>query len=161
LRAERDGLETGDLVGALVRVSIPAQSIMTKKQVGEERVYSAYTFHIAFHHQRKSRLELKQVRKQELMQRPWRDVPYWLASPGLLSLFSYRTQDYQPRDGTTHNGPSSLDQQLRKCLTAGSHGGTSPTEAPFSVLTPACVKLTHKSSQYRGDGNLFFLFQMV
>jgi hypothetical protein len=29
---------------------------------------------------RKSGLELKQVRKQELMQRPCRDVPYWLAS---------------------------------------------------------------------------------
>jgi hypothetical protein len=28
-------------------------------------------------------LELKQVRKQELMQRPWRDVPYWLAQPAL------------------------------------------------------------------------------
>jgi hypothetical protein len=27
----------------LVRVRIPAQNIMTKKQVGEERVYSAYT----------------------------------------------------------------------------------------------------------------------
>jgi hypothetical protein len=61
-------------------------------------------FHIAVHHQRKSELELKQVRKQELMQRPWRDVTYWIASPGLLSLLFYRTQDYQPRDGTTHNG---------------------------------------------------------
>jgi hypothetical protein len=40
----------------LVRLSIPAQNIMTKKQVGEERVYSG--------------LELKQVRRQELMQRP-------------------------------------------------------------------------------------------
>jgi hypothetical protein len=76
---------------------------MTKKQVGEERVYSAYTSHTAVHPQRKSELELKQVRKQELMQRPWRDVTYWLTSPGLLSLLSYRTQDYQPRDGTTHN----------------------------------------------------------
>jgi hypothetical protein len=27
---------------------------MIKKQVGEERVYSAYTFHIAVHHQRMS-----------------------------------------------------------------------------------------------------------
>jgi hypothetical protein len=26
-------------------------NITTKKQVGEERVYSAYTFHIAVHHQ--------------------------------------------------------------------------------------------------------------
>jgi hypothetical protein len=24
------------------------------------------------------------------MQRPWRDVSYWFASPGLLSLLSYR-----------------------------------------------------------------------
>jgi hypothetical protein len=63
-------------------------------------------FHTAVHHQRKSGLELKQVRKQELMQRPWRDVTYWFASPGLLSLLSYRTEDYQPRDGTSHNGPS-------------------------------------------------------
>jgi hypothetical protein len=72
-------------------------------------------FHTAVHPQRKSGLELKQVRKQELIQRPWRDVSYWPASPGLLSLLSYRTQDYQPRDGTTHNGPSPLGHQLRKC----------------------------------------------
>jgi hypothetical protein len=58
---------------------------------------------------RKPGLELKQVRKQELIQRPWRDVLYWLASPGLLSLLSYRTQDYQPRDGPTHKGPFPLE----------------------------------------------------
>jgi hypothetical protein len=80
---------------------------MTKKQVGEERVYSAYTSMLLFTTKRSQ--ELKQVRKQELMQRPWRDVPYWLAFPGLLSLLSYRTQDYQPRDYTIHNGPSLLD----------------------------------------------------
>jgi hypothetical protein len=50
-------------VAVLVRISIPAQNIMTKNQVEEERVYSAYTFHIAVHHQRKSGLELKKVRK--------------------------------------------------------------------------------------------------
>ena len=77
-----------------------------KKQAGEERVYSAYTFHIAVDHQRKLGLELKQSRKQEPKQRLWRDVTYWFASPGLLSLLSYRTQDYQPRDGTIHNGSS-------------------------------------------------------
>ena len=80
-------------MSVLVMVSISAQNIMTKKQGGEERVYSAYTLHVAVHHQRKSGLELTQGRKQELMQRPWRNVPYWLASPGLLSLLSYRTQD--------------------------------------------------------------------
>ena len=56
---------------------------MTMKQVGEERVYSSYTFHIAVDHQRKSGLELKQARKQELMQRLWRDALYWLAFPWL------------------------------------------------------------------------------
>jgi hypothetical protein len=61
---------------------------MTKKQVGEKRDYSAYNSISP----RKSGLELKQVRKQELMQRPWRDVLYWLAFPGLLSLLSYRTK---------------------------------------------------------------------
>jgi hypothetical protein len=53
---------------------------MTKKQVGEERVYSAYISHTAVDHQRKSGLELKQARKQDLMQRPRRDVT------GLLPL---------------------------------------------------------------------------
>jgi hypothetical protein len=47
--------------------------------------------------------------KQEVIQRPSKGVSYWLASPGLLSLLSYRTQDYHPRDGTTHNGPSPLN----------------------------------------------------
>jgi hypothetical protein len=56
-------------------------------------------------------------------------------------------KNYQPRDGTTHKGPSPLDHSLRKCPTAGSHGDTSPTEAPFSVITPAWVRL--KTSQYR------------
>jgi hypothetical protein len=32
----------------LVRVSIPGQNIMTKKQVGEERVYSAYISTLLF-----------------------------------------------------------------------------------------------------------------
>jgi hypothetical protein len=70
---------------------------------------------MAVHHQRKSGLELKQVRKQELMQRPWRDVTYWLASSALLSLLPYRNQDYQPMDGTIHNGlshPLSLIEKM-------------------------------------------------
>jgi hypothetical protein len=82
---------------------------MTKKQIGGGKGLFSLHFYIAVHHLRKSGLELKQVRKQELMQRPWRVVLYWLASPGFLSLLSYRTQDYQPRDSTTHKGPFPLD----------------------------------------------------
>jgi hypothetical protein len=81
---------------------------MTKKQGGEERVYSAYIFHIAVNHQSKSGLELKQVRKQELMQRAWRDVLYWLASPGLLSLLSYRTKTTSPEIIPPTKGPPQL-----------------------------------------------------
>jgi hypothetical protein len=36
------------LGGVSVRVSIPAQNTMTKKQVGEQRVYSAYTSTLLF-----------------------------------------------------------------------------------------------------------------
>lgn len=39
--------------------------------------------------------------RQELMRGVWRSAAYWLATYGLLSLHSYRTQAYQPRDGTT------------------------------------------------------------
>jgi hypothetical protein len=36
------------VITVLVRVSLPAENIMTKKQVGEERVYSAYTSTLLF-----------------------------------------------------------------------------------------------------------------
>ena len=92
----------------LVRVSIPAQNIMTKKQVGEERVYSAYISTLLFI--TKGSQDRNSHRagtwRQELIQRLWRGAAYWLASPGLLILLSFRTQDHQPRDGTTHKGPS-------------------------------------------------------
>jgi hypothetical protein len=58
-------------------------------------------------------------------------------------------------------GPPILDHQLRKCLTAGSHGGISPPEAPFSVITP--VKLTYKTSQYQELSEMggFYLFSEI
>ena len=83
-----------------------------KKQVGEERVYSAYTSTLLFI--TKGSQDRNSHRagtwRQELMQRPWRSAAYWLASPGFLHLISYRTQDYQSRDSTTHNelGPPPL-----------------------------------------------------
>ena len=81
---------------------------MTKKQVGEERVYSAYTSILLFI-TKEVRTGTQAGQEAGAEQRPWRDVLYWLASPGLLSLLSYRTQDYQPRDDTTHKGPFPLD----------------------------------------------------
>ena len=86
----RETQKTSDDQFVLVRVSIPAQNVMIKQQVGEERVFSAYTFHIALRHQRKSGLELKQVRKQKLIDAEAMEgcsllacFP-WLAQPAIL-----------------------------------------------------------------------------
>jgi hypothetical protein len=94
-------------LAVLVRVSIPAQNIMIKKQIGEERVYSAYISALLFITKGSQdwNSHMEGTWSQELMQRSWRDAAYWPASPGLLRLVSYTTQDYQPRDGTTHNAP--------------------------------------------------------
>lgn len=42
--------------------------------------------------------------KQELIQRPWSGAAYWLPPHGLLSPFSYWTQDHQPK---LHSNPHS------------------------------------------------------
>jgi hypothetical protein len=81
---------------------------MSKKQVGEERVYSAYTSTLLFI-TKEVRTGTQAGQEAGAEQRPWRNVFYWLASPGLLSLLPYRTQDYQPRDGPTDKGPFPLD----------------------------------------------------
>ena len=103
-------------LGVLVRVCISAQNIMTKKQVGEERVYSAYTSTLLFntkgsHNWNSHRVE---IWRQKLMKKPWRGAAYWLASPGLLNFVSYKIQYYQPRDGTTHNRSSHILSLIEK-----------------------------------------------
>jgi hypothetical protein len=91
----------------LVRVSIPA-NIMTKKQVGEERVYSAYNPHCCSS-PKEVRTGTQADQEAGADAEAMEGVTYWLVSPGLLSLLSYRTQDYQPRDGMTHKGLFPLD----------------------------------------------------
>jgi hypothetical protein len=81
---------------------------MTKKQVGEERVYSAYTSILLFI-TKEVRSGTQAGQEAGADAEAMEDVPYWLASPGLLSLLSYRTQDCQPRDGPTHKGPFPLN----------------------------------------------------
>jgi hypothetical protein len=56
----------------------------------------------------------EEPRRQELKQRPRRDAAYCLAHHSLLSMFSYRTQDHQRRDDTTHNGPFSNHLLIKK-----------------------------------------------
>ena len=110
-------------------------------------------FHTAVHYQRKSGLEFTQCRNLETGAdaETMEDAAYWLASHGLLSLLSY-----SPGMAPPTRVPPTLDHQLRKCLTAPSHGGISSREAPFSVITPVCVKLMQNQPVHRAK--LFFIF---
>jgi len=64
---------------------------VTKEQVGLERVNLAYSSgsHIIIRGSQDQDSSKAGTWRQELMQRPWRDAPYWLASPGFLSLLSF------------------------------------------------------------------------
>jgi hypothetical protein len=83
---------------------------MTKTAWGGKCLFSLH-FHIAVHHQRKPGQELTQSRNLEAGADAelWRNAAYRLAPHGLLNLLSYRVQEHQPRDSTTHNrlGPPS------------------------------------------------------
>ena len=75
-------------------------NIMTKKQVGEERVYSAYTSILLL--LTKGCQDWNSSRSESRI---------WCRGHGgmfFTGLLSYRTQDYQPRDGPTHKGPFPL-----------------------------------------------------
>ena len=81
---------------------------MTKKQVEEKRVYSAYTSILLFL-TKEVRTGTQAGQEAGTDAEAMEAILYWLASTGLLSLLSYRTQDHQPRDGTTQKGPFPLD----------------------------------------------------
>jgi transposase len=98
-------------------------------------------FHIAVHHQRKSGLELNQVRKQERHR-----GHEGMLLTGFLPLACSAWSLIEPRLPAQRwhhpQGDHLLVHYLRKCFIAGYREGTFPTEAPFSVITPTCVKLT-------------------
>jgi hypothetical protein len=91
----------------LVRVSIPAQTSGPRSKLGRKGFIQLTLPHCCSS-SRKSGLELKQGREQELMQRPWGVVLYWLAFSGLLSLLSYRTKTTSPEMVPPTRGLSSL-----------------------------------------------------
>lgn len=84
-----------------VRVTVAVMKQHDEKQVGEKWVYFVYTS--------MSQFITEEVRVgthagQEAGGRSWRSAAYWLGPYGLLSLLLYRTQDQQPRSGTTYSG---------------------------------------------------------
>jgi hypothetical protein len=111
---------------------------MTKKQVGEERGGT-----LLFTTKESQDWDSSRVGKQELMQRPWRDASYWLASPWLAQI-AFLQNPRLPAQRWYHP-QGALPPLITNWENAPQLG---LMEAPFSVVTPACVKLTHKTSQY-------------
>ena len=66
---------------------------------------------------------------------------------GLLPLACSAYSLIEPK--TTSPGMVPPTRGPYPLITNGSHGGISSTEAPFSVITLACVKLTPQTSQYK------------
>ena len=100
-------------VAVLVRVSIATTKHHDQRASWVERVYLAYTSALLFITKGSQDRSSNRAGtwRQELMQRLWKDGDYWLASHGLYSLLSYRTQDHQPREGwiTNRENASQLD----------------------------------------------------
>jgi hypothetical protein len=79
---------------------------MTKKQTGEESL----PFHIAVHHQRKSRLDGTQAGQEAGADAEAMEGCYLLACfPWLAQLLSYRTQGYHPGMAPPIMGPPTFD----------------------------------------------------
>jgi hypothetical protein len=88
--------------------------------------FFVYTFHTAVDSQRRSGLEVrKQVREQELTQRPWVDVAGWLAS-WLASLLNLALSACSLIESKTT-----------------SPGMASPTRAQLSPSIPHCENAPH------------------
>lgn len=76
---------------------------------------------------------------QELKQRPWRDVAYWLLLHGLLGLLSYTTEDHLPVEwlcswkvGPVHINHYSSNYPIDLC-TGQPDGDIFSTEFPLQL----------------------------
>jgi hypothetical protein len=90
---------------ACLRVSIPAQNIITKKQVGKERVYSAYTSTLLF--------ITKEVRTgthtgQELGVRSWCRGHRGMLLTGLLPLACWACFLIEPKTTSSGMAPPTM-----------------------------------------------------
>ena len=131
------------------------QNIMTQKQLGEKRIIWLTLQHCSLFITEGSQ-DRNSSRagswKQELMKRSWMDAAYWLLSHDLLKPPSYRTQDQQPRDGTIHHGlgPPPLITKWENALKLDLIE-VFPQLRLLPLTTLACIKLIHKTSQYKNQ----------
>ena len=105
-----------------------------------------FSLHIAVHHQRKSGLELKQVRS-------WYRGHGGMLLTGLLPLacsacFRIEPSATSPGMAPPTMGPPHLITNWENALQLDPMEAFPQGRIFFSVITPACVKLIHKTSQY-------------
>lgn len=97
---------------------------------------------VTVHHLGTSVQELKQEQKQE----PWRNCDSWHAPQGLLSLLSYKTQAYLPRDRTGQD--VGINHPSRKHSTDipvwQSDGGNTSAEVPSSQIMTGFISSWQK-----------------
>jgi len=79
----------------LVRISIPAQTAWPRSKLGRKG-FNQPTLPHCCSSPREVRTGTHAGQEAGADAEAVEDVPYWLASPGLLSLLSYRTQDASP-----------------------------------------------------------------
>ena len=120
-------------------------NIITKKQVGEERVYSAYISTLLFITERS-----QEWNSSRSGSRSWCRGHGGIFFTGLLLLACSACSLIKPKTTSPEVVPPtrSLSPLITNWENALQLGGISPTEVPFSVITPAYVKLTPKTSQY-------------
>jgi hypothetical protein len=92
---------------------------LTEKQFLEEWVYLAYTTVLLFIIKGSQDGNAHRARAKRAGAGAWRCAAYWLAPRGFLLLLCQRKELALP----TMSWPSSINHQLRKCLSPGS-GGT-------------------------------------
>jgi hypothetical protein len=122
----------------LVRVSIPAQNIMTKKQVGKERVYSAYTSTLLFI--TKGSQDWNSSRSGS---RSWCSGHGGMLLTGLLPLACPACFLIDPKTTSPETAPPTMALPPWSLIEKMPHSWIS-----FLCDNSSCVRLTHKGSHH-------------
>jgi hypothetical protein len=108
LRSNQFTIEKAILCVVLVRVSIPAQTSWPRSKLGRKG-FIRLTLPYCCSSPKEVRTGTQAGQKAGADAEDMEGCSLLACFPCLLILLSYRIQDYQPRDGSTHEGPLPLD----------------------------------------------------